>query len=109
MNKIKKNESLFNFFTRSAILVLAIILVYHFTIGTSLTKIDRIVDEIVWVKEKAKSYNKDTFLARMRDLPSEFDLTDSEEQKLRNDTNKVLNALSPIIDELYLYEPTSQK
>ena len=55
------------------------------------------------------SYNKDTFLARMRDLPAEFDLTDSEEQKLRNDTNKVLNALSPIIDELYLYKPTSQK
>jgi hypothetical protein len=105
MNEGNNNKSLFNFFTRSAILVLAVILVYHFTIGTSLTKIDRLVDEIVWFKEKTKSYDKNTFLKRMRELPSEFDLSDKEEQLLRSDTKKVLKSLSPILDELYLYEP----
>jgi hypothetical protein len=105
MSKIKKNKSLFNFFTRSAILVLAIILTYHFTIGTSLTKIDKLVDEIIWVKEKAKTWNKDTFLLRMRELPVEFDLTDKEVELLRQDTSKVLRALSPVIDELYKYQP----
>ena len=50
---MKENEissPLFNFFTRSMILAFVFTITYHFTIGITLSKIDKIMDQVIWAR-----------------------------------------------------------
>jgi hypothetical protein len=110
MFHIKINKSiwsLFNFATRSLILALIFIISYHLTIGITLTKVDKIVDQVVWAKEKIESMDQQLIEKAFHRLPSKIEFSDSASERLRTDTKIWINKLSPIIDEFYLYKPKS--
>jgi len=109
MKNNRMSSPLFNFFTRSMILAFAVVMVYHFTIGVTLTKIDKIMDQIIWVRGKVESVDKTMIQKAVHRLPSKINLSTREEEMLRDDTREILRKLSPIFDELYSYKPTSDK
>ncbi len=105
MEKYIENSPLFNFFTRSVILAFVITMTYHFTIGVTLTKVDKIMDQVIWAREKVESIDKKMIQKAFHRWPSKINLSKEEEDKLRIDTKELIIKLSPIIDEFYMYKP----
>ena len=104
----KDNSKIFYFATKTLILSVVLIFTYHLTIGITLTKLDKITDVIVWFQERVESL--DTFIAikGFDKLILKTELSESERNKVRNNTKKLLNNLSPVIDEIILYEPKNE-
>ena len=105
---MKKNEissPLFNFFTRSMILAFVFTITYHFTIGITLSKIDKIMDQVIWARGKVELIDKKMIQKVFHRWPSKIHLSKDEEERLRSDTKDLMIKLAPVIDELYLYKP----
>ena len=81
----------------------------HLTIGITLTKLDKVADVVVWFQERVE--NMDTFIAikGFDKLILKTELSDNEKNKIRNNTKKLLNNLSPILDEVLLYKPVKKE
>ncbi len=105
MEKYIENSPLFNFFTRSVILAFVITMTYHFTIGVTLTKVDKIMDQVIWAREKVESIDKKMIQKAFHRWPSKINLSKEEEANLRADTKELIIKLSPIIDEFYMHKP----
>lgn len=109
MNKEREsNGSLFNFFTRSMILAFIVTMTYHFTIGVTLTKVDKIMDQVAWIRGKVESLDKKAIEKALHRFPDKVNLTEAEKDRIREDVRVLLEKLSPIVDELYLYNPKSK-
>jgi hypothetical protein len=100
-----KLTNMLYFSTKAIVLSIVFIFSYHLTIGITLTKLDKITDVIVWFQERVESI--DTFIAikGFDKLILKTELSENEREKIRNNTSKLLNNLSPVIDEILLYKP----
>jgi len=105
----KESFKIFYFATKTLIISIVIIFAYHLTIGITLTKLDKVADVVVWFQERVE--NMDTFIAikGFDKLILKTELSDNEKNKIRNNTKKLLNNLSPILDEVLLYKPVKKE
>jgi hypothetical protein len=105
----KESFKIFYFATKIFILSIVFVFAYHLTIGITLTKLDKVTDVVVWFQERVE--NMDTFIAikGFDKLILKTELSDNEKNKIRNNTKKLLNNLSPILDEVLLYKPVKKE
>ena len=83
------------YFVKMALFISAIfIFTYHLTIGVAIKKIEDRVEGI------------DNFIAKtgIDNIISKTNLSESERNRIRNNTKKLLENLSPVIDEILLYD-----
>ena len=95
MNFQDKNFKEVLYFVTKALFISAIfIFTYHLTIGVAIKKIEDRVEGI------------DNFIAKMGidNINSNNKLSESERNRIRNNTKKLLENLSPVIDEILLYD-----
>ena len=93
------------YFVTKALFISAIfIFTYHLTIGVAIKKIDNITDVIYSLHDRVESI--DNFIAEMGidNINSKNKLSESERNRIRNNTKKLLENLSPVIDEILLYD-----
>ena len=97
----KYGENILNFkevlyFVTKALFISAIfIFTYHLTIGVAIKKIDNITDVIYSLHDRVEGIDN---------INSKNKLSESERNRIRNNTKKLLENLSPVIDEILLYD-----
>ena len=101
----QKTSDTFYFLTKVVIISFALIFTYQFTIGITLSKLDKISDVAIWFQDKVDNLDMFTTIKGVDKLIKKSELSDGEAKKLRNSTQKVLKNFSPIIDEIIMYEP----
>ena len=123
MNFQDKNFKEVLYFVTKALFISAIfIFTYHLTIGVAIKKIDNITGKIDNITEVAikkidnitdviyslqdRVEGIDNFIAKMGidNINSNNKLSESERNRIRNNTKKLLENLSPVIDEILLYD-----
>ena len=93
------------YFVTKALFISAIfIFTYHLTIGVAIKKIDNITDVIYSLQDRVEGI--DNFIEKMGidNINSKNKLSESEIYRIRNNTKKLLENLSPVIDEILLYD-----
>ena len=93
------------YFVTKALFISAIfIFTYNLTIGVAIKKIDNITDVIYSLQDRVEGI--DNFIVKMGidNINSKNKLSESERYRIRNNTKKLLENLSPVIDEILLYD-----
>ena len=105
LNFQDKNFKEVLYFVTKALFISAIfIFTYHLTIGVAIKKIDNITDVIYSLQDRVEGI--DNFIEKMGidNINSKNKLSESERYRIRNNTKKLLENLSPVIDEILLYD-----
>ena len=105
LNFQDKNFKEVLYFVTKALFISAIfIFTYHLTIGVAIKKIDNITDVIYSLQDRVEGI--DNFIVKMGidNINSKNKLSESERHRIRNNTKKLLENLSPVIDEILLYD-----
>ena len=105
LNFQDKNFKEVLYFVTKALFISAIfIFTYHLTIGVAIKKIDNIANVIYSLQDRVEGI--DNFIVKMGidNINSKNKLSESERYRIRNNTKKLLENLSPVIDEILLYD-----
>ena len=100
----KNFKEVLYFVTKTLFISAIFIFTYHLTIGVAIKKIDNITDVIYSLQDRVEGI--DNFIVKMGidNINSKNKLSESERHRIRNNTKKLLENLSPVIDEILLYD-----
>ena len=105
LNFQDKNFKEVLYFVTKALFISAIfIFTYHLTIGVAIKKIDNITDVIYSLQDRVEGIDNFIAIMGIDNINSKNKLSESERYKIRNNTKKLLENLSPVIDEILLYD-----
>ena len=100
----KNFKEVLYFVTKTLFISAIFIFTYHLTIGVAIKKIDNITDVIYSLQDRVEGIDNFIAIMGIDNINSKNKLSEIERNRIRNNTKKLLENLSPVIDEILLYD-----